>query len=73
MRSWTADTWIFPALLLLHPERAKSLVMFRSFHASGPRKRVPQAVGLKGAKYPWEADPEMAASRRRFRLCAGRS
>src|ERR1700722_20062367 len=27
---WDSDTWIFPALLLLHPERAKSLAMFRA-------------------------------------------
>ena len=27
---WDSDTWIFPALLLLHPERARSLVMFRA-------------------------------------------
>jgi trehalose/maltose hydrolase-like predicted phosphorylase len=54
---WDSDTWIFPALLLLHPERAKSLVMFRSFTLPAAQARA-QAVGLKGAKYPWEADPE---------------
>src|SRR6202171_5828301 len=27
---WDSDTWIFPALLLLHPERAKSLLKFRA-------------------------------------------
>ncbi|HJP99651.1 MAG TPA: glycoside hydrolase family 65 protein, partial [Rhodanobacteraceae bacterium] len=26
---WDSDSWVFPALLLLHPERAKSIVMFR--------------------------------------------
>jgi trehalose/maltose hydrolase-like predicted phosphorylase len=54
---WDSDTWIFPALLLLHPERAKSLVMFRSFTLPAALARA-QAVGLKGAKYPWEADPQ---------------
>jgi trehalose/maltose hydrolase-like predicted phosphorylase len=54
---WDSDTWIFPALLLLHPERAKSLVMFRSFTLPAAQARA-QAAGLKGAKYPWEADPE---------------
>jgi protein-glucosylgalactosylhydroxylysine glucosidase len=54
---WDSDTWIFPALLLLHPERAKSLVMFRSHTLPAAEERA-QARGLKGAKYPWEADPE---------------
>jgi trehalose/maltose hydrolase-like predicted phosphorylase len=54
---WDSDTWIFPALLLLHPERARSLVMFRSFTLPAAQARA-QAAGLKGAKYPWEADPE---------------
>jgi trehalose/maltose hydrolase-like predicted phosphorylase len=54
---WDSDSWIFPALLLLHPERAKSLVMFRSHTLPTAQARA-QARGLKGAKYPWEADAE---------------
>ncbi|HEV7612353.1 MAG TPA: glycosyl hydrolase family 65 protein [Steroidobacteraceae bacterium] len=54
---WDSDTWIFPALLLLHPERAKSLVMFRSHTLPAAQARA-QARGLRGAMYPWEADPE---------------
>ena len=54
---WDSDTWIFPALLLLHPERAKSLVMFRAHTLPAAQARA-QARSLKGAKYPWEADPE---------------
>jgi trehalose/maltose hydrolase-like predicted phosphorylase len=54
---WDSDSWIFPALLLLHPERAKSLVMFRSFTLPAAQARA-QARGFKGAKYPWEADPQ---------------
>jgi trehalose/maltose hydrolase-like predicted phosphorylase len=54
---WDSDTWLFPALLLLHPERAKSLMMFRSFTLPAAQARA-QARGLKGAMYPWEADPE---------------
>jgi trehalose/maltose hydrolase-like predicted phosphorylase len=54
---WDGDTWIFPALLLLHPERAKSLVMFRAHTLPAARARA-QARGFKGAKYPWEADPD---------------
>jgi protein-glucosylgalactosylhydroxylysine glucosidase len=54
---WDSDTWIFPALLLLHPERAKSLVMFRAHTLPAAQARA-RARSLKGAKYPWEADPE---------------
>ncbi|MFT3792867.1 MAG: glycoside hydrolase family 65 protein [Rudaea sp.] len=54
---WDSDSWVFPALLLLHPERARSLVMFRSRTLAAAQARAREA-GLKGAKYPWEADPE---------------
>jgi trehalose/maltose hydrolase-like predicted phosphorylase len=54
---WDSDTWIFPALLLLHPERAKSLAMFRSHTLPAAQARA-SAAGFSGAKYPWEADPE---------------
>lgn len=54
---WDSDTWIFPALLLLHPERAKSLAMFRSHTLPAAQARA-SASGFAGAKYPWEADPE---------------
>jgi len=54
---WDSDSWIFPALLLLHPERAKSLVMFRAHTLPAAQARA-AARGLKGAMYPWEADPE---------------
>ncbi|MET0226257.1 MAG: glycoside hydrolase family 65 protein [Dokdonella sp.] len=54
---WDSDTWIFPALLLLHPERAKSLVNFRAHTLDAARARA-SARGLRGAMYPWEADPE---------------
>ena len=54
---WDSDSWIFPALLLVHPERAKSLVMFRSHTLPAAQARA-AARGLKGAMYPWESDPE---------------
>jgi trehalose/maltose hydrolase-like predicted phosphorylase len=54
---WDSDTWMFPALLLLQPERAKPLVMFRT-HTLAPAQQRAQERGFKGAMYPWEADPE---------------
>jgi trehalose/maltose hydrolase-like predicted phosphorylase len=54
---WDSDSWIFPALLLLHPQRAKSLVMFRHRTLDAAQTRARQR-GFKGAMYPWESDPE---------------
>ena len=54
---WDSDSWIFPALLLLHPERARSIVMFRDRTLPAAQERA-QAAGFAGAKYPWEADPD---------------
>ena len=54
---WDSDTWIFPALLLLHPERAKPLVAFRERTLDAARQRARQH-GFDGAMYPWESDPE---------------
>ncbi|MBS0584062.1 MAG: glycoside hydrolase family 65 protein [Proteobacteria bacterium] len=54
---WDSDSWVFPALLLLHPDRARSLVMFRARTLAAAQARA-KAAGLDGAKYPWEADPE---------------
>lgn len=58
---WDSDTWVFPALLLLHPERARSLVMFRARTLPAAEARA-QARGLRGAMYPWEADPDDGSS-----------
>jgi len=54
---WDSDSWVFPALLLLHPERAKPIVMFRDRTMQPARARAIQ-YGVKGTMYPWEADPE---------------
>ncbi len=54
---WDSDTWIFPVLLLLHPERARPLVDFRYRTLEAARQRA-QAHGYQGAMYPWESDPE---------------
>ena len=54
---WDNDTWIFPALLLLHPERARSLVAFRARTLDAARQRARQH-GFDGAMFPWESDPE---------------
>jgi len=54
---WDSDSWDFPALVLLHPERAKSLVMFRYRTLPAAEARA-KAYGYRGAMYPWESDPQ---------------
>jgi protein-glucosylgalactosylhydroxylysine glucosidase len=53
---WDSDSWDFPVLLLMHPERAKPLVAFRSLTLAAAQERARQH-GFKGAMYPWESDP----------------
>jgi trehalose/maltose hydrolase-like predicted phosphorylase len=52
---WDADTFMFPSLLLMHPDMAKSVVNFR-FRALDPAKANAKKNGFKGAMYPWESD-----------------
>ncbi len=54
---WDSDSWDMPALVLLHPERAKSLVMFRYRTLPAAETRA-KAYGYRGAMYPWESDPQ---------------
>ena len=54
---WDSDTWIMPALLLLHPERARPMLDFR-FRTLEPAQQRARSRGYQGAMYPWESDPE---------------
>ena len=54
---WDSDTWMFPALLLLHPRRAQSIVAFRERTLDAARDRARQH-GYQGAMFPWESDPQ---------------
>ena len=52
---WDSDTWMFPALVLTHPDVARSLVDFRS-RALGAAQRRARSYGFRGAMFPWESD-----------------
>jgi len=51
---WDADIWMFPTLVVQHPDLAASIVEYRS-------KRLPQAIAnakehhFAGAEFPWES------------------
>jgi trehalose/maltose hydrolase-like predicted phosphorylase len=51
---WDSDLWMFPALLVLHPEIAKSLVEYR-YERLAVAKQNAFAHGFKGAMFPWES------------------
>ncbi|MDB4910081.1 MAG: glycoside hydrolase family 65 protein, partial [Gemmatimonadetes bacterium] len=52
---WDSDTWMFPSLVLTHPDVARSLVDFRAHTIPAARANA-RANGFRGAMYPWEAD-----------------
>ena len=51
---WDTELWMFPAILVLHPEMAKSMVEYR-YERLKEAKHNAFAHGYKGAMYPWES------------------
>jgi trehalose/maltose hydrolase-like predicted phosphorylase len=51
---WDADLWMFPPLLILHPEMARSMIEYRYERLDAARKNA-FAHGYKGAMFPWES------------------
>ena len=51
---WDTELWMFPALLVLHPEMAKSMIEYR-YQRLDAAKRNAFSHGYKGAMYPWES------------------
>jgi len=51
---WDTELWMYPAVLLLHPEIAKSMIEYR-FQRLEAAKRNAFSKGYKGAMYPWES------------------
>lgn len=51
---WDTDLWMFPALAVLHPEIAKSMVEYR-FRRLEQARRNAFAHGYQGAMFPWES------------------
>ena len=51
---WDTELWMYPALLVLHPPLAKSMIEYR-YQRLEAAKRNAFANGFKGAMYPWES------------------
>lgn len=69
---WDSDTWMFPALVLTHPDIARSLVAFRSRTLAAARANA-RTNGFSGAMYPWEADERGRETTPRFAAQNARS
>jgi trehalose/maltose hydrolase-like predicted phosphorylase len=51
---WDTELWMYPALLVLKPELAKSMMEYR-YQRLEAAKRNAFSKGYKGAMYPWES------------------
>ena len=51
---WDTEIWMYPAILVLHPEMAKSMVEYR-FQRLAAAKQNAFNHGFKGAMFPWES------------------
>lgn len=51
---WDTELWMYPALLVLKPELAKSMMEYR-YQRLEAAKRNAFGKGYKGAMYPWES------------------
>ncbi|WP_169813523.1 glycoside hydrolase family 65 protein [Nocardia vaccinii] len=56
MTFWDADTWIFPTLLALYPDLARTIVDFRGRSLPSARSNA-RGYGFPGALYPWNDGP----------------
>ncbi len=51
---WDTELWMYPALLVMHPEIAKSMVEYR-FQRLEAARRNAFSKGYRGAMFPWES------------------
>ncbi len=51
---WDTELWMYPVILVLHPEIAKSMVEYR-FQRLEAARRNAFSHGYKGAMFPWES------------------
>lgn len=52
---WDTELWMYPTLLALQPEMAKSCLDYRSDRLAKAQQKA-QIYGYKGAMFPWESD-----------------
>src|SRR5437764_7877817 len=50
---WDAETWMYPSLLLMHPDIADSVISYRQKTLPGALKNATD-LGYQGTFYPWQ-------------------
>ena len=65
---WDAETWMFPPLLVLHPELARQMLHYRYDRLQKARQKA-LTHGYRGAMFPWESDLWGEESTPTFALC----
>ncbi|TDH29315.1 glycoside hydrolase family 65 protein [Segetibacter sp. 3557_3] len=51
---WDTELWMYPAVLVLHPDMAKSMIEYRYQRLEAARRNAFNR-GYKGAMFPWES------------------
>lgn len=51
---WDCEIWMFPVILVMHPEMAKSILDYRFKHLEQAKQNA-VANGYRGAMFPWES------------------
>jgi protein-glucosylgalactosylhydroxylysine glucosidase len=51
---WDTELWMFPAILVMHPGLAKSMIEYRYQRLDAARRNA-FSKGFKGAMFPWES------------------
>lgn len=64
---WDAELWMFPALLVLRPELARTMLDYRIDCLAAARRKA-YAHGYGGAMFPWESDDRGEESTPTFAL-----
>lgn len=54
---WDTELWMYPPLLVLHPQMAKSLLEYRYQRLEAARQNA-FAHGYRGAMFPWESSAD---------------
>ena len=64
---WDSEIWMYPALLVLHPELARQMLDYRFDGLDAARRRA-YVHGYRGAMFPWEGDSRGEESTPTFAL-----
>lgn len=64
---WDTEIWMYPPLLLMHPDIARSMLDYRMDRLA-PARRKAMAYGYRGVMFPWESDDSGEESTPTFAL-----